>query len=229
MSQEVTPKQALIMWCVLGQYGWAFQKDIKLKIEPKDREPLVAAGYLSKEKVNQSILLKVEDKGWHWAERHLRDELPANFQVLHSWLSRLDEFFKRSGNTLAEFIGPAPGPIPSPAPKKAPSRARKDPAPKIPKPPSPTMVRQRIEKAYLVVTHGRKAEQALLSAVRAQLADLSREIVDSALLRILQGDEEGERKARLGQINDPKSLTQSDRDAAFSPGGEPFHLLWIQS
>ena len=80
-----------------------------------------------------------------------------------------------------------------------------------------------------MVTNGRKAEQALLRDVRAQLADLSREIVDAGLLRILQGDKEGKRKARLGQINDPKALSQPVRDAAFNPGGEPFHLLWIQS
>ena len=229
MSQEVTPPQALIMWCVLGRHGWALQKDIGLKVNPKDRQALVAAGYLTSPKINRSYVLKMEDKGWHWAEGHLRQQLPSNFQVLQEWLSRLDEFIKRSGSTLADFVGPAPESVPTAAPKRPPSRPRKPTTPKVPKPPSATKLRQRIEDAYLIVTHGRKAEQALLSAVRAQLSDVSREVVDSALLRILQGDKQGKKKARLGQINDPKSLSQADRDAAFSPGGETFHLLWIQS
>jgi hypothetical protein len=90
-------------------------------------------------------------------------------------------------------------------------------------------LRKRIEEAYLAVTGGRKAEQALLSEVRAHLSDLERKAIDEGLLRILQGDKQGKKKARLGQISDPKTLSQEDREAAFSPGGEPFHLLWILS
>jgi hypothetical protein len=62
-----------------------------------------------------------------------------------------------------------------------------------------------------------------LSKLRAELSDLDRKTVDEALLRILQGDD----KARLSQISDPKSLTQDEHHAAFCPGGEPYHLLWI--
>ena len=81
--------------------------------------------------------------------------------------------------------------------------------------PSPAEVRQRIEAAYLAVTNGRKAESVPLSRLRAELPDLHRKTVDKGLLRILQGDD----KARLGQISDPKVLTPDERDAAFSPGG----------
>jgi hypothetical protein len=229
MSEGITPKQALIMWCLLGRHGWAPQGDIIPKVGKKDREALVATGYITSTKVNRALVLKMEDKGWHWASGHLDAELPTGFRALQNWLARIDEFLGRNGSTLADFIGPAPQPPPEAAEKKTRSRSRKPLTPDAPKSPSAAVLRRRIEVAYLTVTNGRKAEQALLRDVRAQLADLSREIVNAGLLRILQGDKEGKRKARLGQINDPKALSQTVRDAAFNPGGEPFHLLWIQS
>ena len=85
-------------------------------------------------------------------------------------------------------------------------------------------MRRHIEEAYLAITNGRKAESVPLSKLRAQLSELDRKTVDEGLLRILQGDD----KARLGQISDLKALTQDERDAAFNPGGESYHLLWIQ-
>jgi hypothetical protein len=29
--------------------------------------------------------------------------------------------------------------------------------------------------------------------------------------------------------DDPRQLNQADRDAAFSPAGDPFHVIWISS
>jgi len=232
MSDNITARQALIMWCLLGRHGWAFQRDILPEVDRKDREALVAAGYITSTMINRTLLLKVEDRGWHWASTHLEAKLPPAMVVLQNWLGRLHDFLARSGGTLADFVGPAPETPPEPATRKPRARVRKPVPPKPPKPPrplSPTALRKRIEVAYLLVTGGRKAEQALLSELRLKLADVNRDALDAGLLRILQGDKEGKKKARLGQLNDSKALTQSVREAAFSPGGEPYHLLWIQS
>ena len=224
----MTPKQTLIMWCLLGKQGHALQGEIVPKIEKKDREALVSGGYITAPKRGRAFSLRVEDKGWHWASEHLCDELPPNFQVLQSWLIRVHHFLERNGQTLADFIGPTPQSSAEPAAEKRRSRRSREGTPgpkkKRPKPLTERQLRARIEKAYLAVTNGRKAESVLLSKVRTQLADLDRPTVDAGLLRILQGDE----KARLGQISDPKVLTREEREAAFCPGGEPFHLLWIQ-
>src|SRR6266481_1845674 len=106
MSETMTPKQALIMWCLLGRHGWAFQKDIVPKVDAKDREALASGGYITSAKPNRSYILTVEDKGWRWASEHLRDKLPPNFQILQNWLERVDDFLKRNRTTFAEFIGP---------------------------------------------------------------------------------------------------------------------------
>ncbi|MCX7361002.1 MAG: hypothetical protein NTV97_03855 [Alphaproteobacteria bacterium] len=202
----MTPKQTLILWCLLGCKGQAMQKDIVPKVEKSDREALVAGGYITTAKGKRGAIgLEVTDKGWHWAGEHLGDPLPKNYKVLQDWLTLLHRQLGRSGETLADFVTATPDPTPS-------GLSEHD-------------VRARIEKAYLAVTGGRKAQSISLAKVRAELADLDRSVVDEGLRRILKGDS----SARLGQVSDPKALTQEDRDAAYSPAGEPFHLLWIKS
>jgi hypothetical protein len=228
MNETMTPKQTLIMWCLLGKQGDALQAEIVPKVEKTDREALVSRGYITCSRRGRAYGLTVEDKGWDWACHHLCDELPPNFQVLRNWLERIHHFLERKSETLAEIIGPASeraAPLvttksSSPRPRKALSR----PTTRRRKSLTGPQVRARIEKAYLAVTNGRTAESVLLSKLRAELTDLDRATVDAGLLRILQGDE----NARLGQISDPKTLTPEERDAAFSPGGDTFHLLWMQ-
>jgi hypothetical protein len=224
MSDKLTPKQTLLMWCLLGCHGEALQRSIVPRVEAKDRKVLVARELISEGKYGPSIVLRVEDKGWRWASEHLRDELPPNFRVLQQWLGRVYDFLAETDRPLADFIGLPTESLPLLPPKKPRSPGKRKPSLKRPAPPSPGELRRRIEEAYLAITNGRKAESVPLSRLRAQLSELDRKTVDEGLLRILQGDD----KARLGQISDPKALTQEERDAAFRPGGEPYHLLWIQ-
>ena len=224
MSDKLTPKQTLLMWCLVGCHGEALQRSIVPRVEAKDRKVLVARGLISEGKHGQSIVLRAEDKGWRWASEHLRDELPPNFRVLQQWLGKVYNFLAQIDRPLADFIGPPTEALPLLAPKKPRPSGKRKPSPKKPTPLSPGELRRRIEGAYLAITNGRKAESVPLSKLRAQLAELDRKSVDEGLMRILQGDD----KARLGQISDPKALTLDERDAAFNPGGEPYHLLWIQ-
>jgi hypothetical protein len=220
----MTPKQTLIMWCLLGKHGEAPQREILPRVQKKDRETLVSNGFITEEKIGRAISLKVEDKGWRWANEHLGDALPPNYQVLRNWLLKVHQNLEKNGQTLADFIGSPPEE--AAVSSQSVERARRAPhaTGKTRRKLTERQLRARIEKAYLAVTNGRKSESALLTKVRAQLSDLDRATVDAGFLRILQGDD----KARLGQISDPKALTPEDREAAFSPGGEPFHLLWIQ-
>lgn len=111
-----------------------------------------------------------------------------------------------------------------PAGSQTPGRPGRKTAP-AKKPLSPEKLRARIEAAYLTLTGGERAQAVRLSALRAELRDLDRATVDAGLAAILSGD----RTARLSQFSDPRSLDDAERDAAFSPAGEPFHVLWIQS
>jgi hypothetical protein len=149
--------------------------------------------------------------------------LPPAQLTLSAFLTRLSEHLARSGETLANFIGSKPEEIPPKQPAR--KRGTRGASPAKPKPPSPAALRKRIEKAYLALTHGRKNETVRLARLRAELSDLDRTTVDGALGRILKGD----RTASLMRHDDPHQLDQADHDAAFSPAGEPFHVIWIAS
>lgn len=236
----MTPKQTLIMWCLLGRKGQAMQSEIVPKVEKNDRQALVADRLISEAKIGRSIGLKLEDRGWDWAGQHLGDELPKNYQVLQQWLVLLQQHLGKSGETLADFIGPAPDwPPAAPAKEKAPRRkeAPDQPAQRKPKPapatgdrkqerpPTPEQVRARIEQAYLTITNGRRGEPVALGKLRAELSDLDRETVDAALLRI----HKTERGAGFGRNDDPKDITTLESRAAFSAGGDPYHFIWFQA
>lgn len=250
MSATPTPVQALILWRLLGRQGTALNSEITPRIETSDRDALRTAGLLTVEKEGRTLRLTVTDKGWNWAGQHLCDPLPPTLRVLQDWLTRLHHHLDATGATLAEFVGPAPertapepkaprtrttkaGTTPKAAsqPKIAlkPEAAPKPKAAQSPEapsaPPDADRLRARIEDAYLACTGGRKAAPVRLSALRAALADLDRATVDAGLAAILEKDDTIE----LSQLSDPKALDAAERAAAFSPAGEPFHLIWIQA
>lgn len=221
MSVTPTPKQALILWCLLGRHGSALQSAITPRIDKADREALMAGRYLEAVREGRSLRLTVTDKGWNWAGAHMREPLPPTFRVLQDWLGQLQADLAATGRTLADLVGTAPE---EPASMVRTPRARK-PAAKGPRKPGPKQLRARIEAAYLALTGGERARAVRLSALRTHLGDLDRATVDAGLAAILRGD----RTALLSQFSDPKSLDAAEREAAFSPAGEPFHILWIQS
>lgn len=221
MSGTPTPKQALILWCLLGRHGSALQSTLVPRIDRADREALIAGRYLEAEKQGRSLRLTVTDRGWDWAGGHMREPLPPSFRVLQDWLERMQSDLAATGRTLAELVGAPPeeaaSPVPKPPARKAASKGSKTLTPK--------QLRARIEAAYLALTGGERAKAVRLSALRTHLGDLDRATVDAGLAAILRGD----KTARLSQFSDPKSLDAAERAAAFSPAGEPFHIIWIQS
>jgi hypothetical protein len=227
MSETPTPKQALVLWCLLGRQGTALQSEILPRVEKADREVLVAGRFVTVERAGRSFRLTVADKGWRWAGEHADAPLPPNYRVLQDWLARVRRHLDAAGLTLAEFVGSPPEP---PAPPPAQPRRRAGPAAtrKAKAAPAgsqePETIRERIEAAYLALTGGETARAIRLSALREKLADLDRAAVDAGLAAILRGDP----TARLSQLTDPKALTAAERAAAYDPAGEPFHLIWIQ-
>ena len=246
MSDVPTPQQALILWCLLGRGGTALQGTLVPEVKKADREALIAGGYLEAGKEARALRLTVTDKGWNWAGTHLDDSLPPAFRVLQDWLGRIGADLAASGRPLADFVGPVPEEPPPAAARARKSVAKAPKEPKTPaakkaaspkakavgtkaarskKPLSPQQLRARIEAAYLTLTGGERAKAVRLSALRAELADLDRATVDAGLAAILGGDA----TAGLSKFSDPRSLDDAERDAAFSPAGEPFHILRIQS
>lgn len=226
MTDELSPTQALALWGLLARQGRAGEKDVKAP----DRAALVAGGFAEADKASKTVSLT--DRGWNWASEHLGAPSLDKQPVLTLFLARLGEHLAKSGEPLAGFIGEAP-PLPEPAAKKpprakAPPRERAPPKPKAaPKPKAPTaaVVRKLIEEAYLRASGDVRSEPVRLSRLRAELGDLDRKTVDAGLARILKAKKE---TASLSQIDDNKAIDEAEREAAFSPAGDPFHLIRIK-
>ena len=177
--------------------------------------------------------VSLTDRGWNWASEHLGSPSRDKQPVLTLVLARLGEHLARSGESLAGFIGEAP-PLPEPAAKpkttraKAPPKEKAPPKPKAPprsKAPTAPVLRKMIEEAYLRASGGVRSEPVRLSKLRAELGDLDRKTVDAGLARILKAKKEA---ASLSQISDNKAIDAAERDAAFSPAGDSFHLIRIK-
>jgi hypothetical protein len=224
LSYNPTPTQALLLFGLLARHGACAQAELMPKVKKADREALVKEKLITSTP-KRPLRLTLEDVGWSWAAENLgMANLPPAQRALGDLCARLREHLARSSETLADFIGSKPDEISPPQPSAL-KRSRGGTKPAKPKPPSPPALRKRIEEAYLVLTNGRKNEPVRLARLRAELSDLDRATVDVALGRILKGD----KKASLMRHDDPRQLDQADHDAAFSPTGEPFHVIWISS
>ena len=254
MSFNPTPTQALLLFGLLAAHGESAQADVMPAVSKADREALQNAKLISVEKRGRGLYLRLSEAGWDWAAGNLAAELPPAHLTLHEMLARFGEYLEMNNETLANFIGAKPKEKDEPkpiaterksprTPSKKPALAKeqkrgrtsqaKAPSPRAQKPgkvskakaPSASALRKRIETAYLSITGGRKNESVRLAKLRKELSDLDPAVVDAALGRILKGD----KKASLMRHDDPNQLDQADHAAAFSPAGEPFHIIWIAS
>jgi hypothetical protein len=220
LNYDPKPTQALLLFGLLARQGECAQAELMPKVKKADREALAKERLIRVGKVGRGLKLTLEDAGWAWTASHLSAALPPVQRTLSDLLGRLAEHLDKTGETLADFIGSKPQDI-SPR-QPAPNRGRS--STKVGSP-SPAAMRKRIEAAYLVLTHGRKNQAVRLARLRVELSDLDRTTVDAALGRILKGD----KTASLMRHDDPRQLDQADHDAAFTPAGEPFHVIWISS
>jgi hypothetical protein len=211
LSYDLKPTQAMMLFGLLARHGACAQAELIPKVNKADREALADRKLITVGKLGRGFRLTLSDSGWAWTATNLSAALPPAQRTLSELLTRLREHLEKSGETLADFIGSKPQDV--------------LPQPPKPKPLSPTALRKRIEAAYLTLTHGRKNETVRLALLRAELSDLDRGTVDAALGRILKGD----KTASLMRHDDPYQLDQADHDAAFTPAGEPFHVIWISS
>jgi hypothetical protein len=230
MSSEPTPSQVLLLFGLLARHGECPQAELMPAVKKADREALIKSKLATAEKRGRGLYLTLTDAGWAWTGTHLSAELPPAHRALSDLMNRLHDYLLRSGQTLADLIGSKPAmtgdtPLstkPPPKPRGPKATARKVSRPKTL---TPAALRKRIETAYLAITGQKRARSVKLSRLRAELADLDRATVDGALGRILAGD----KKASLMRHDDPAQLDRGDHEAAFSPAGEPFHLIWIAS
>ncbi|WP_158808953.1 hypothetical protein [Beijerinckia sp. L45] len=233
MTDTLTPTQTLLVWCLLAKQGVAKQADIMPVVKAADRKALEVLKFVTVATRSRSLWITLEDKGWGWANDHLRDPVPPAFRVLQDFLGRLHDNLENARTTLADFIGEASSPPletrkDGPA-KKSPKTVKNSNTARTSKTRSKAAkleqldVSEEIERAYLKVTKNVKGADAKLSAVRRHLSKLDRAAVDEAFATMAKTGG----KARLMKVNDKRAVTKVDQDAAVVVAGETFHILWI--
>jgi hypothetical protein len=205
---EPNELQTLMLWALLGRGGSALAKDIKPKIEKKDRERLVERGLVEATKIKQAFQLEVTDEGWAWAGKNLAAPLPsrstAGAAILQAWLERLGVYLRATATPLSDVLATRP-------------ESHEDSHPDT------GALRDRIRAAYLQVTGGSFNRRALLRDVRVRLDDIDRQVLDAALLRMQIDDD-----AALLPLDNRAEITDTDRAAAIQIGAEQRHILWIE-
>jgi len=163
---------------------------------------------------------QLTEKGWGACRELLRAERPARAGsaggALFALLAGMDRALFRRRLSLADFFAPPETGIDASDTDSAPATATgADPA-------SAAALDSAVRAAYRKLAK-EPAGWVGLAALRGELAQFDRAETDEALRRIALTP-----GAHLIPVANLKSLTQADRDAALSLGGEDNHALSIE-
>jgi hypothetical protein len=172
--------------------------------------------YVESRKVGNVYVHQLTDKGWAACRELLRAERPARSGsaggALFALLAGMDRALAGRQLSLADFFAPPEAGIDAsdtgPAPVAAPASA--------------AALDSAVRAAYRKLAK-EPAGWVGLAALRAELAQFDRAETDEALRRIALTP-----GVHLIPVANLKSLTQADRDAALSLGGEDNHALSIE-
>ena len=165
--------------------------------------------YVESRKVGRTYSHQLTDQGWRacrdlWrAERPVRAGTAAG--ALFALLTGLDRGLARNRLSLADFFAE---PVLRPEPGDPVTAEELDEA---------------VRAAYALLAK-EPGEWVGLAALRAELGRFDREQLDGGLRRLAMAPD-----VHLIPVANLKSLTQADRDAALSLGGEDNHALSIES
>lgn len=211
MAAAPTPQQTLLLWRLIAE-GGQFQADIKPKVGPKDRDPLLRARLIRAEqrkkdgKGRAQTFLDATDAGWSWAADHLDAPIARSQEaapILQAWLTKLMAYMQRTGTPLAAILS---------------EQKEADPLPTG----AIEEIEGQIQSAYLAVTGGRWHERARLSSMRPLLAGVPRETLDTKLREMQRA-----KRLVLYRLDNPREIEPADHDAAISIGGEPVHIVYM--
>ena len=188
-------------------------------IDGKIRTRLRDDGYLTDHRdggrPGRPSVLSLGAKGWQWCRDELSKpptrDMPKTYRLLYGVLNNIDIYMRSSGCEMADFFGVD-------APRAEMSDTTAAGSPKA----DASAIEKRIRSAYRELVLEPRGWVGLRS-LRERLGDLSREDIDTGLLRLdlMPG-------VYLQPESDQKSLADGDRAAAIRIGGESKHLLSIE-
>lgn len=226
MHKDPSPREVLILWGLIAKGGEGWQKELRPKLEGKERTRLEKAELLASEKRKgsknrEAFWVEVTETGWAWANNHLDAKVSSSSKaagpILQAWLTRLKTYMGRNGIPLADIISGAaatPQAKPSPEGKPLPLAAPPRLANGLP---------ARVRDAYLTLSGGVFVERVRLSDLREKLPDVPRRELDETLLKMQRGGD-----VVLYTLDNPREITDKDSRAAIKIGGEPRHIMYME-
>jgi hypothetical protein len=180
--------------------------------------------FVESRKAGQVFAHQLTEQGWHACRELLRAERPARAGsaggALFALLAGVDRALARRRLSPADFFAPQEVPTDPIAPSLP---ALAGPAPAAA---ADGQSAAALDSAIRAAYRGLAKEPAAwvgLAALRGELGRFGRAETDEALRRIAMAPD-----AHLIPVANLKSLTQADRDAAVSLGGEDNHALSIE-
>jgi hypothetical protein len=222
MQYDPSPLEVLFVWGLVAEGGAGLMKDLKPKLEKKNRERLEKAGLMTvapQKQKNRALGVELTDKGWAWAADHLDAEIsarsPAAGPILRAWLIRLKGYIANNDVALAEIIGGqhvTNGDGAKSADRDAPVSDASQGLP------------QRIADAYLSLSGGHWARRVRIAHLRDKLKDVSRQKFDAILL-----DMQRQGRLALYTLDDPRQVSTDDEKAAIHIGPATRHIVYMEN
>lgn len=173
------------------------------KLEKSSRDKLNRLGLVDTERIGNRLVHELTDHGWRLCRDIGRDGPPPRTtgaaKALYTVLSALDRYMSRADLSAAEVFWPA------------------DTAP------GTMTVEDRIRRAYVGLA-ARTGGWVGLAHLRIELGDIDRPDVDAALVNLYRTP-----GVSLIPEENQKTLTDSDRAAAVTIGGQAKHLIAIEA
>ncbi|MGD1862009.1 MAG: hypothetical protein ACFB0E_18830 [Leptolyngbyaceae cyanobacterium] len=211
MSNELSPKQALVLWNLLITGDEPMMSKVKPELSPKQRQPLIEAGLISLERRGRATHIVLEDKAWDWAVKNFDTKISRCYDatsVLQALLAKLGHYLDIHQVALADVL------TATDMPKTTTDTVSKDANPAVISKLSVKDLPSKIRQAYFNLPDGEAGFRVRLHQLREQLSGFSKSQMDQVLL-----DMQAKGAVALLIAEDPQELTAADEAAAIDMGG----------
>ncbi|HKV42866.1 MAG TPA: hypothetical protein VJX67_26955 [Blastocatellia bacterium] len=246
MMDPFSKTQRLVLFKLLFTGDTPLQSKVTPELKPKDRDELVRAGVIQLEaRPRRAKAVVLTDKAWQWASDNLESELMVSkysTEALEALLKHLNSFLRARSLALSDFfaVEPAgsstprgPGDSSTPAGTADSSASATEKTGGSSTQPHDTTVQvsslealpiaERIRRAYLALSSGGYRRAIRVADLKASIPDVPPQLLDRALLDMQQAEE-----LSLQTMDDPRQVSQADRDAAVRILGQERHLIYLE-
>jgi hypothetical protein len=215
MSEELTPRQQILLWDLVARGGDALQKELKPAVKPAERDPLKTARLISVSKDGRATRLTLEEAGWDYVASRRPDfakSIGSKYDrpILQFVLERIQAYARREGVALATILAEGAA-----APTAEGDRETASP-------PRET-VAQEIRRAFFEIAGRPPMNQVRLRALRGRLSHIARDMLDEALIAMRETG-----RARFSKLSNPSDIA-AEGDALLTIGDQQFHTIWVES